>query len=94
MEREGVIMFKRFFKDSNTEVKEVKKEHPIMVDEYTKITLMEKLPVTSITTDKLFNLTQEVKNEIGYKDLPRGDKYLVDQFQDILIYLVYHTSNK
>lgn len=87
-------MIKRFFDKSNTEIKEVKVDRPVMVDEYTKITLMEKMPLSSITTDKLFNLTQEVKNEIGYKDLPRGDKYLLDQFQDILIYLVYHTSNK
>lgn len=88
-------MFKRFFK-KEVEVKEVIKPvmPDIMVDEYTKITLLEKLPITNISSDRLFNLTQEVKKELGYNELDRGDKYLIDQFQDLLIYLVYHTYNK
>lgn len=79
-------MFK-FIKKLFTKEQEEKRPMSVVMDSDIKKEIIQKFDKGSISTEELFDITQDAKAILKYDDLTVEQKFVVEQYQDYILYI-------
>ena len=86
-------MLSNIFKKKEEYIPKETKIEQVCTDEYSKILMLKNLENINITLKDLFNITQEAKKTLDYSLLDNSDKYLIERYQDMILFIARDYRN-